>query len=372
MKSVAILICAILLMAPLTLACVGCGGSTNGENAGANKRNIARDMAGREVHIPPKIDSVIGLWTAQRFLIYLDAAEMLAGINIADQRVVQNDEPNRMPWSMAIRDKILDLPAFDHRDMERILALDTDLIIACQAADAVGIQDEAAIQSRTRIPVFIVRPYPSLTDNKNEFDESVRLLGRIIDREERAEKLISGVNAIIADLRARTHDIPDGERPTVYVGGKSYQGSHGLLSTCSMYSAFDLINARNVAADIGLAHAFIDTEALLAWDPDIIFIESSSGYEMAMRDLRDPKFQHLKAIRNGYVHRIFLKINRHTNYENVLINAYYIGSVLYPDRFSDVDIAEKADEIYELFVGKPIYSEAVEVYGVHSKIDIQN
>jgi len=44
-----------------------------------------------------------------------------------------------------------------------------------------------------------------------------------------------------------------------------------------------------------------------------------------------------------------------TNYETVLADAYFIGKVLYPDQFSDIDPQEKADEIYTQFVGKPVF-----------------
>jgi len=78
-----------------------------------------------------------------------------------------------------------------------------------------------------------------------------------------------------------------------------------------------------------------------------------------------------KAVKNNEVHKIFLKIWNNTNIENVLINAYYVGSVLYPEKFSDIDFAKKADEIYELFLGRPIYDEMVERFGEPGKINLK-
>ncbi|HOT95326.1 MAG TPA: iron ABC transporter substrate-binding protein, partial [Methanoregulaceae archaeon] len=46
-----------------------------------------------------------------------------------------------------------------------------------------------------------------------------------------------------------------------------------------------------------------------------------------------------------------------TNYETVLANAYFVGKVLYPDRFADVDPEKKADEIFSFFIGKPVYTQ---------------
>ena len=43
------------------------------------------------------------------------------------------------------------------------------------------------------------------------------------------------------------------------------------------------------------------------------------------------------------------------NHETSLANAYYVGKVLYPEQFADIDPAEKADEIYEFVVGAPVF-----------------
>ena len=40
-----------------------------------------------------------------------------------------------------------------------------------------------------------------------------------------------------------------------------------------------------------------------------------------------------------------------------LANAYYAGSVIYPERFTDVDIAEKADDILEFLLGRRYYND---------------
>lgn len=46
-----------------------------------------------------------------------------------------------------------------------------------------------------------------------------------------------------------------------------------------------------------------------------------------------------------------------TNYELALINAWHAAKTAYPDRFADVDLAEKANAITTAFYGKPLYEE---------------
>ena len=53
-----------------------------------------------------------------------------------------------------------------------------------------------------------------------------------------------------------------------------------------------------------------------------------------------------------------------TNLEIALADAYYIGSVLYPEQFADLDPAEKFDELSNFFLGIDCYEQiAGQYYG---------
>ena len=54
----------------------------------------------------------------------------------------------------------------------------------------------------------------------------------------------------------------------------SFKGSHGFEGTEAYYGPFELIHANNLANTTGQTGAFdIDTEQVLAWDPDVIFVD---------------------------------------------------------------------------------------------------
>ena len=72
-------------------------------------------------------------------------------------------------------------------------------------------------------------------------------------------------------------------------------------------------------------------------------------------------YESLDAFKNGNVYGI-LPFNYYTtNIDTAMADSYYIGTVLYPEAFSDVDPVAKADEIYEFLVGKGVYSEMNEI-----------
>lgn len=59
------------------------------------------------------------------------------------------------------------------------------------------------------------------------------------------------------------------------------------------------------------------------------------------------------------------------NMEISLANCYYVGSVLYPERFEDVDFEAKASEIFDFFLGEPDYLSELEAYGAfYGAVDV--
>jgi len=318
---------------------------------------IVTDMAGREVEVPFNISRVSTLCgCAHRFLVHLEASEMITGVRESEKR-----EPLRSPWNLAMVPEIFDVPVVSGEDAETIIIVEPELMVATQTADGFDFVEHEDLADKVGVPLLILRPYVSFSAHKNNVLESYRILGEAIGREARAEELVSGIEDIIEDLNVRTASIPEEEKPSVYVGGKAWAGSMGLTSTSSMYTAFDFINANNVAAEVGEENAFIDSEALLSWDPDYIFLEST-GFDQAFEELQETKFETLSAVQNDNVYRIHPKIWTNTNHETVLVNAYYIGSVIYTEQFADIDFAEAADRVYTLFLGKSVLEDMIEVH----------
>lgn len=47
----------------------------------------------------------------------------------------------------------------------------------------------------------------------------------------------------------------------------------------------------------------------------------------------------------------------------MLSDAYYVGKTLYPEQFADVNPEKKADEIYTMPDGKPVYGDMKTLFG---------
>ncbi|MFW6181402.1 MAG: ABC transporter substrate-binding protein, partial [Spirochaetota bacterium] len=222
------------------------------------------------------------------------------------------------------------------------------------------------------IPVVALN-YGDLARNREVLYASLRLMARILGTEERAEQVVAFFETAIRDLHRRTADVPEGDKKSCYVGGIAFKGPHGLRSTEPNYPPFLFVNARNLAHDPGgplgeLTHAVVAKEKILQWDPEYLFIDLStlqagtgSG---ALHELRtDPAYRSLRAVERGNVFGVF-PYNWYTqNFGSTLANAYFIGTVLYPDRFAGVEPVERAEEIYRFLVGEAVFERMNSMFG---------
>jgi iron complex transport system substrate-binding protein len=144
-----------------------------------------------------------------------------------------------------------------------------------------------------------------------------------------------------------------------------------------------MVGANNVAFDSKkspreLAHADVAKEMIIRWDPDLIFLDLSTlqiaaGANALFEIRNDPLYRELDAVKKGNVYGL-LPYNWYTkNFGSILGNAYYIGTILHPDAFNDIDPRKKTDEIYRFLIGKEVFQEMDEQFGkmVFRKISVE-
>ena len=87
---------------------------------------------------------------------------------------------------------------------------------------------------------------------------------------------------------------------------------------------------------------------------------------------KNPEFYRLlKAVENQAIYGVLPYNFYTTNLATALANAYYIGKVIYPDAFKDINPESKADEIYTFLVGKPIYHQMQEDWKGFGKLSLR-
>ena len=362
-----LIICGVLLIALLAVAgCVGDSGQIAGPKA-EQKEMIMTDGFARTVTIPQPVESVLcsGSGTL-RYLVYLQGEDLIIGVDSIEK---QGREIEGRPYALVHREWLQTLPLFGEfrgkDDPEKVIGIGPDLVFkggSSGTAYGTSIAEADTLQEKTGTPV-VAFAYGSLRNEaeKTEMYTALRVMGKAIQHDARAEEVIAYIEATMADLESRTADIHPEEQKRVYIGGVSAAGAHGIISTEPAYPPFLWVHANNVASGLGTAHVDVAKEAIVDWDPEYLFIDvgtTQMDNQGAIGQLKtDPALNRLSAVKSGKVYGVLPYNFYNTNYETVLANAYFVGSVLYPDRFADVDPAQKADEIMAFFVGKPVFSE---------------
>ncbi|MFW6142415.1 MAG: ABC transporter substrate-binding protein [Candidatus Saliniplasma sp.] len=304
------------------------------------------DMAGRDVEIPENVEKVVGVGSGcVRLLVYMDAVDHIVGVE-----EYEKGDPMGRPYALA-NPELSDLPSIGPihgGDMELIVDQEPDIIFRASSAEEAEVYEE-----RTGIPAIDLR-IGDLGKNREEFYSSLQLIGEVLNKEDRAEEIIDYIDSTIHKLRDRTTNIILEEQPEVYVGGVLHRGAHDLRSTYGNYAPFEFANAKNVAEELETDHAMVDEEQIIGWDPDIVFVDMGS-YTRGTIDLDNSDYLEIKAFQNGDVYGILPYNWHHINYGTVLASSFFVGSVIYPEQFEDIDPEEKADDIYETLVGESVY-----------------
>ncbi len=325
------------------------------------------DAFGREVTIPdnPQKIAVSGSGS-MRYFVYLDLdLDRIVAVDYQDSSLFTRENELR-PYLLAnpeIKNRAELGSAMAVVDNEKLLASGAEVLFMGGASSSrIEVADE--ITAKTGIPVvmFYVGDYVTKGD---QIRETLRMLGKILHEDARAEEIITYFGSVEEDVKNRVANVTESEKPTVYICGVSYNGAHGADGTDPNYLPFTLLGAKNVASGIGetsqTGYAKVAKEQILAWDPDMIFVDLgtlTAAEGGALAEFRnDPSYEGLSAVKNGEVYAVNPHTSMNVNHETSLANAYYIGKVLYPEQFADIDPAAKADEIYEFVVGAPVYDQ---------------
>ena len=366
-KLLSVLLTLAMLLAVATCACAEATPETR----------VVTDVWNREVEIPYEVNSIVCLGSmGPRFAAYLDVVDMMVGAEDNDI----NGMTVRSDYSPIYHEQLKTLPSVgsgggsgeNNGYAEEIIQLQPDVIIA-------GFNEDACeeLQEQTGIPVVSIR-YRTQGFIDEGFYRSMRVFAEVVGAQERCEAVLSYVDACKADLNDRTKDVPDENKPKAYTGAVTFNGRHGFAFTYVNFPAFTAVNALNVAdvlleertgeaaaeaaasgkAYIGNDGFEVDLEQIIAWDPDIVFLDPGNMDLVNDEYATNPGFfDSLRAIQEGQVYTMPSTNYMGPNITYLIINAYFAGTILYPEQFADVSLEEKAGEVMEMMLGEDFFDQ---------------
>lgn len=319
------------------------------------------DMRGRVVSVPTRIDGIIALGAnSLRMLSYFDSVDKV--IAVEDSGHAREKTMYDFFYLATYRvahPELRELPSIgSEQNREAIIAAGPDIVFS-STVDVAALDQ---LQEALGIPVFAIDADVELGDAER-FLGQFRLMGRVLGEQGRAEELVSGIEALLRDLEARAARVVEPKR--AYAGGMMYYGPADLLRTTGDYDPFDYTGTVNVMPTnpTGNKQPYMtNLEELVRADPDYVFVDAANDglsrkSYYANRTVLDER---VAAFAKRKVYTTLVYKYYGTNWENQIINIYFVGSVLYPDVFSDLSAERKAEEIWRLFYQVPLsYGEVV-------------
>lgn len=363
-KPLAIILVLLLVVGALS-GCASSGEQTDGSEPKSeqSETRTVTDAVGREVEIPSNVEKIVPLGNTPRMIVYLGLAENVVGVG-----GMQRDNITPLTaYAYATKDTWANLPivgtdaagATDYYP-EQIISVQPDVILCTYTAE---LADE--IQDKAGIPTISV---PQGTLYQEDYKQAFRIIGEVCGAEDRAEEVIAYIDDSLADLNKRTADFSDKEKPSVLGAAATFKGAHGIEGVYVDYPVFSAINADNVADDAPITGdsmaVIVDKEQILGWNPDIIFLDAGN-VNLVKEDLATNQdfYEKLSAYNSGKIYQYPNSTSYYSNVEVPIANSYYVGSLLYPEQFKDVDVEKKASEIFEFFLGDADYLSKLEAAG---------
>lgn len=346
-------------LAVFTLTLTACGsnnaasGSASAASSSAAVTKTVVDAYGRSVEVPKDAKTAATVGSGARFVVYAGVQDKLIAVTEMETTPAMN-----RPYAIAYKDLFANLPSTSNGNHlletnvneEQLMDLNPDVIISSRSAEECD-----ALQKDTGIPVIGITYQNQLfTDNVYN---SITCVGEALGTEDHANEVVAKLKEWDADLKARTADIADADKPSVYVGAVNYKGAKSFTGTYANYAPLVELNAKNVADETGQKAAVdVDLEQIGNWDPDYMFL-NAGNMDLMKADYANNQafFDGLKAFQQGNLYtQPFFNFNG-TNIDTGICDTYFIGATIYPDKFADVDLKAKYSEIYTTLLGVDFY-----------------
>jgi iron complex transport system substrate-binding protein len=311
-------------------------------NKGDNEESetTVTDALGRTVNIPEQIDSVYCLGACSlRLVSYFDAVEKVQAIETAGTFNTRDDQT----YYLINKGKFSTLPQVADT-AEAILALNPSVIITSLAEDTAAADN---LQTQTGIPVYVINADLEFGE---AFYNQITSLGTLFGEQNRATELNDGIAQMISDITSKA---TTASTKSAYACGMFYYGGASFLKGSGNYLPFDYSKVTNAIEPAANGQPYVITlETLIAANPDYIFIDSI-GLSGAIDSINEyistnTGLNDVSAVKNNNIYSTMVYKCYGTNWDNQLLNAYYVASIMNGELYS-WNFEDKANQIIELF-----------------------
>lgn len=274
---------------------------------------------GRQVTLPCKPRRII--------VANANAAEMMIAIGAQDKIIGVTQSTTNVTYIMEKIPQAENVGDWQIPNVEKMLSLHPDAVIAYASSKPKNM-DQLEAANITVIYLDCFR----LSSLAND----ARALGTLTGQSNEAEVYARLVEDTIADVTLKVKKIPENEYPAVY--SESYTDFTVSGPGSGADEMLTLAGGKNIGADISLQSAKVNTEWVVARQPDYIFKVISSTNMKPFSEIHTELMHRqgwnvIPAVRND---RVYLFANDIQYGPRSYIGLVYTAQTLHPDEFRDL------------------------------------
>ncbi len=247
-----------------------------------------------------------------------------------------------------------DLPETNTRkeiDYETMAILQPDVVL-----DTLWYNRGDLIEEKVGCPCVDVGSGFTFEENYNQ----IELLGDLLDKEKRADELISFIKSKVEMIETVTSQLDDSEKPTVYFAPRGatkgfYDAVEGrdFTRTEAVYEPLTIAGGINLAEDCTGTNINVAPEQIVVWEPEVIFVAKNTwdGQSGVGFVTETPELSQIPAVKNNQVYDCFYPYCRGRPIDRSLLNMLYMAKRLHPEEFNDLDLEAEGNEIFEQLLG---------------------
>ena len=302
------------------------------------------DSTGRTVTLPASITRIAISGPLSQIYILPLAGDLLVGVSTA----YAEDAQRYLPAYIYEKAEIGQLyGGKGEMDLEALLSAAPEVVIDIGEPKKTTAEDLTALTEQTGIPFIHIDATVAAAP------EAYRILGKLLDREEKAEELAvwcENTYAMIAAMMERVD--ADGARKSLLycLGDKGVN----VIARGSFHGETINFMSDNLAVveDVVSSGAGneVDLEQILLWDPDVIIFAPDSCYDDVASS---EQWQSAGAVARGEYYKTpsgpYGWLSSPPAVQRYL-GMLWLGELLYPG-YAEYDLQEKVTEYYKLFYG---------------------
>ncbi|HVI50563.1 MAG TPA: ABC transporter substrate-binding protein [Candidatus Sulfotelmatobacter sp.] len=298
------------------------------------------DMAGRTVAVPDRIERVACLEVLcfQKMLM-LGAADKVTEMTMTNA-----------PWMVTVYPAVASIAKIPVEvNFEDLLAQRVDAVFYAYSAQKTG-----AKLASLGLAGLVSQPEAGNVATAEgyigEYKRAVRMFAKVLggDAVARAEEWCVWVDRRLQMVTSRVADIPSSRRTRVYyLRGPDALTTQGPGSATYWFST--LAGADMVIRDQSWqGKGPVSMEDMLRWNPDVILVGRHYSADLVLRDTR---WAGISAVRSGRVYPTPEGVFYWDGGVESILLLEFVAKRLYPERFTDLDLAAELKDFYRRFYG---------------------